>query len=69
VGRSVFGAGLAALLLGALQALPRFLPAGTLTSLLAAAPWLVVLLALALLARRLRSPRAAAESWRAGAAL
>jgi general nucleoside transport system permease protein len=69
VGRSVLGGGLAALLLGALQALPRFLPAGTLTSLLAAAPWLVVLLALALLARRLRSPRAAAETWRAGASL
>ncbi len=69
VSRSVAGGALAVLLLGALQALPTVLPAGPATTLLGAAPWLVVLLALAALAHRLRSPRTAAETWRAGAPL
>jgi ABC-type uncharacterized transport system permease subunit len=69
VNRSVLGGGLLALLLGALQAPPAFLPSGRGASLLAAVPWLVVLLALALRARRLRSPCSAARTWRAGASL
>jgi ABC-type uncharacterized transport system permease subunit len=67
--RSVLGGALAALLLGALQALPGFLPGGSATGPLGAAPWLVALLALALLARHLRPPHGAAETWRAGASL
>jgi simple sugar transport system permease protein len=46
VGRSVAGAALVALLLGALQALPTLLPAGPGATLLGALPWLVSLLAL-----------------------
>ncbi len=69
VSRSVPGAALAALLLGALQALPGITPSGPARGLLGALPWLVGLLALPLLARRLRSPRGAAETWRAGASL
>lgn len=54
VGRSVLGGLLAAALLGALQAAPAFLPAGQGTALLKAAPWLLVLVALALLGHRRR---------------
>ncbi len=69
VSRSPLGGALAAMLLGALQALPAFLPDGPVTGLLGVAPWLVVLLALAVLGHRLRSPRTAAEAWRAGVSL
>jgi ABC-type uncharacterized transport system permease subunit len=69
VNRSVLGGALAALLLGALQALPGLLGGGSASGALAALPWLVTLLALALLAHSLRSPRGAAATWRAGVSL
>lgn len=54
VGRSVLGGLVAAALLGVLQAAPAFLPSGEGTTLLEAAPWLLVLVALTLLGRRHR---------------
>jgi general nucleoside transport system permease protein len=69
VSRSVPGAALAALLLGGLQAWVALLPDGAVAGVLGLAPWLLVLLALALLSRRLRPPRAAAATWRAGPSL
>ncbi len=67
VNRSVLAGAAAAVLLGGLQALPAFLPAGQAAGLLVAAPWLVALVALTVLAGRVRLPRAVAETWRAGA--
>jgi simple sugar transport system permease protein len=69
VGRSVLGGLLAAVLLAAVQAVPAFLPVGQATSLLLAAPWVVVLLALAVLGRRARPPRPGLDRWRAGITL
>ena len=65
VGRSVLGALVGAALLGALQAVPAFLPVGESSGLLLAAPWLVVLVALAVLGRRPGTP----DRWRAGVTL
>jgi len=67
VNRSVLGGAAAALLLAGLQVLPGFLPAGQAPGVLVAAPWLVTLVALALVARPERLPRTAVETWRAGA--
>ena len=68
VGRSVLGGLVAAALLGALQAVPAFLPAGPGSSVLPVAPFLVVLVALAVLGRR-RVSRTAPDGWRAGVTL
>ena len=69
VGRSVLGGLLGAVLLAAVQAVPAFLPVGRGTSLLLAAPWVVVLLALAVLGRRAHPSRAGMDRWRAGMTL
>jgi ABC-type uncharacterized transport system permease subunit len=69
VGRSVLGGLLGAVLLAAVQAVPAFLPVGQATSLLLAAPWVVVLLALAVLGRRAHPSRAGMDRWRAGITL
>ena len=66
VGRSVLAALAATCFLAALQAIPAFLPAGQGTSLLVAVPWLVVLLALAVLGRRAHRWRTVPDRWRAG---
>jgi simple sugar transport system permease protein len=65
VGRSVLAALAATCFLAALQAIPAFLAAGRGTSLLAAAPWLVVLLALAVLGHRAYRWRTVPDQWRA----
>jgi ABC-type uncharacterized transport system permease subunit len=69
VGRSVLGGLAAAVLVGALQAVPPFLPASEGASLFQAMPWLIVLVALALLGRRPRPAAAAPDRWRAGVTL
>lgn len=66
VGRSVLAALAATCILAALQAIPAFLPAGQGASLLVAVPWLVVLLALAVLGRRAYRWRTVPDRWRAG---
>ncbi len=69
VGRSVLAGLTAAGLLGALQAVPAFLPVGWGAIPLVAAPWLVALVALALLGRGRRPSRGVPDRWRAGATL
>jgi ABC-type uncharacterized transport system permease subunit len=69
VGRSAPVGLLGAVLLAAVQAVPAFLPVGQATSLLLAAPWVVVLLALAVLGRGAHPSRAGMDRWRAGITL
>jgi general nucleoside transport system permease protein len=69
VGRSTLAGLVAATLLGALQAVPPFLLVGSGAVLLQAAPWLVVLVALALLGRRPRRAGTVPDRWRAGVTL
>jgi general nucleoside transport system permease protein len=67
VGRSVLAGLGAAVLLGALQAVPAFVPTGAGNLLLRAAPWVLVLVALALFGRR--PARGVVGRWRAGVTL